>query len=156
MKHRQSVPASILGAHIPHRAVTRRPGSGSPMARFTRTQQALETGVLIIAAVLVVAFYAALLALVVGVWVARNDVTVRIALTVFALAWFWPIAHALSWRRARRNAMPHPEVPVAGGSDGSEGDGPDADVDLTIFERPSASEAVPHLDAGHHGRAAPV
>ena len=125
------------------------------MARFPRTQQAVETAVLIICAVLVVAFYAALVALVVGVWATKNDVTVRIALTVFALAWFWPIAHALSWRRAHRNSPAHREAPAP------EENGPvpaetDREVDLTVFERPSASDAAARLDAGHHGRAASV
>src|SRR5438270_12159531 len=123
------------------------------MSRFSRTQQAVETAVLIVCAVLVVAFYAALVALVVGVWATRNDVTVRIALTVFALAWFWPIAHALSWRRARRNAAPQREAPAPEEPVGSATDETDREVDLTAFERPSGSGAPARLAAGQHGRA---
>src|SRR6202022_2234018 len=58
----------------------------APMARFSqRAQVALETVVLIVCAALVVAFYGALVALVVGVWATRNDVTVRLGMTVFVL-----------------------------------------------------------------------
>ena len=73
------------------------------MTRFSqRAQLAVETVVLIVCAALVVAFYGALVALVVGVWATRNDVTVRVGMTVFVLAWFWPIVHGLLWHRARR------------------------------------------------------
>jgi small-conductance mechanosensitive channel len=126
------------------------------MRRFSRAQQTVETAVLIACAVLVVAFYAALVTLVVGVWATKNDVTVRIALTVFALAWFWPIAHALIWRRARRSSLAHREAPAPEELVGSTSDETDREVDLTVFERPPASDAAARLDAGHHGRAASV
>jgi hypothetical protein len=131
------------------------------MARFSqRAQLGVETVVLLLCALLVVAFYGILVTLVVGVWATRNDVTVRIAMTVFALAWFWPIAHALIWRRARRHALLATSQPIV-----REGENPPApvaerEVDLTVFERERAREpqagSGEHLPTEHRGRAASV
>jgi hypothetical protein len=129
------------------------------MTRFSqRAQLAVETVVLIVCAALVVAFYGALVALVVGVWATRNDVTVRIAMTLFALAWFWPIAHGLLWRRARRSARQFTAEPTVSVGEGAAPGAIDREVDLTAFERQRHRHSDPaeHLDAGHRGRAASV
>jgi hypothetical protein len=126
------------------------------VTRFShRAQLALETFVLVVCAALVVAFYAALVALVLAVWMGRNEVTVRIAITVFALAWFWPIAHALIWRRARRNAaltIAAPMVPFRPVS----ADAPGREIDLTAPERQREAAPATRVDARDRGRAAPV
>jgi uncharacterized membrane protein len=127
------------------------------MARFSqRAQVALETVVLIVCAALVVAFYGALVALVVGVWATRNDITVRIGMTVFALAWFWPIVHGLLWRRARRSARQFGVEPALSVRDGAASGPIDREVDFTAFERQRQSGPDEHLDAGRRGRAASV
>lgn len=129
-----------------------------------RAHLAAETVLLLICAALVVAFYGALLALIAAVWMTRNDVTVQIALTVFALAWFWPIVHALVWRRAWHKPWRAAPVSSPAPTLARTSPAPVAEVDLTVLERESqhapepapSSTPSPHADAGRRGRAASV
>lgn len=119
---------------------------------------ALETALLVVCAGLVVAFYGALVFLVVSVWGTKNDVTVRIALTVFALAWFWPIAHALIWRRARRarvTPVPERRHPRHDGSHRAAGS-TTREIDLAAYERQREATTADDLEAGRRGRTASV
>ncbi|MBV8952205.1 MAG: hypothetical protein JOZ99_15100 [Actinobacteria bacterium] len=129
-----------------------------PRAR-QRAQVVAETVLLLLCAALVVAFYGALIALIGAVWMTKNDVTVRIALTVFALAWFWPIVHALIWRRAWRKPWRAAKESAGDGESGRGRPG-EREIDLTVLERErqATPESSPsqHLDAGHRGRAASV
>lgn len=118
-------------------------------------QLALGTAILVICAALVVGFYGALVFLVVSVWATKNDITVRIALTLFALAWFWPIAHALIWRRARRATVPAVPEPGPDRTDGTSRSNT-REIDLTAYERTRAATTADRLDAGQRDRTASV
>jgi hypothetical protein len=52
---------------------------------------------------LVVAFYLGLVALVIELWTAKNDMSLRIVVTVFAVLCIWPLARAIRSRIRNRH-----------------------------------------------------
>jgi hypothetical protein len=54
---------------------------------------------------LVVAFYLGLVALVIELWTAKNDMSLRIVVTVFAALCIWPLARAIRSRIRNRRRV---------------------------------------------------
>jgi len=54
---------------------------------------------------LVVAFYVGLIALVVELWTAKNDMSLRIVVTVFAALCIWPLARTIRSRIRNRHQV---------------------------------------------------
>lgn len=64
-----------------------------------------DTALIATVTTLVVAFYVGLIALLIELWTAKNDMSVRIVVTVFAVVCIWPLARAIRSRIRNRHQV---------------------------------------------------
>jgi len=64
-----------------------------------------DTALIATVTTLVVAFYVGLIALVVELWTAKNDMSLRIVVTVFAALCIWPLARTIRSRIRNRHQV---------------------------------------------------